>query len=529
MTLRIGEWLLMSAAGLLGLWAAFRWRIERNLDRLLALLAPMGAGAILIHLLKRLANGPNVDMNASRVANAIALVKGYNIMPGVNDGPLLDFMYGPMFVVAYTPAALATTPSGAIWIGILQSFLFILAPFVYLAFTSTEQRSRLIAAVAVVCFGLFCTFDRALSWVTWYIMADGPALVLAGFACAFLLGRPTDRMTPRMVAAALFAVLAVWSKQTLAPIVVALPLYVWLLHDWRTALRFTFLIGATGIAVSLVFVLWFGFDGIWFNMFQVPGGHPWKGSLTGESRLTDLHRSLTRLMWTGSVAGALVLAVGVTSWRSRPSFREWLRSQPWTCLVWVALFMVPTAAMAGAKIGGEQNVYAICTYFLTGAAVLGVAQTTASSHARVRDAAKLTLALIMTVAVVVELGSIDRYVALRTAVNQLRNWRSNAQEQGYAFARAHPDEVHFIGDPLIGLYADGKLYSDMFGRYDRELAGFRPDPRLMHAYSPSRLRYVVVRRDFPWFTQPARFPEYKDFTKPVQVDNLTYHLVWERP
>jgi hypothetical protein len=511
------------------MWTASRWSIKRRLDRLLALLVPMAAGALLIHLLKRLANGPNVEMNASRVANAIALMKGYNIMPGLNDGPLLDFMYGPMFVVAYTPAALATSPSGAIWIGILLSFLFILAPFVYLAFTSSEQRSHLIAAVAVVCFGLFCTFDRGLSWVTWYIMADGPALAFAGFACALVLRRRTNLTTPQMVVAALFAVLAVWSKQTGAPIVVALPLYVWLLNDWRTALRFTVVIGATGIAVSLLFVLWFGFDGIWFNMFQVPGGHPWKGSLSGESRLTDLQRSLTRLMGTASVAGALVLAVGVANWRRRSSFREWLRSQPWTCLAWVALFMVPTGAMAGAKIGGEQNVYAFCTYFLTGAAVLGVAQTTASIQPRVRDAAKLTLALIMSLAVVVELGSTDRYVALRTAVDQLRDWRSNPQEQGYAFARAHPDEVHFIGNPLIGLYSDGKLYSDMFGRYDRELAGFPPDPALMHAYSPSRLRYVVVRRDFPWFTHPARFPEYKDFTKAVPEANLTYHLVWERP
>jgi hypothetical protein len=360
-------------------------------------------------------------------------------------------------------------------------------------------------------------------------MADGPALALAGFACACVLRRRTNPTNPQMVVAALLAVLAVWSKQTLAPIVVALPLYVWLLNDWRTAFRFTLVMGATGIGVSLLFVLWFGFDGILFNMFQVPGGHPWKGSLSGESRLTDLQRSFIRLVGTAGVAGVLALVVGVTTWRRGSSVREWLRSQPWTALLWVALFMVPTATMAGAKIGGEHNVYAICTYFLTSAAVLGLAQIATSTQPWVRDGARLTLAAIMSLAVGVELGSTDRYVALRTAVDQLRDWQNNPQEQGSAFARAHPDEVHFIGNPLIGLYSDGKLYSDMFGRYDRELAGFPPDPTLMHAYSPSRLRYVVVRRDFPWFTQPARFPEYKDFTKAVQVDPLKYHLVWERP
>ena len=210
-----------------------------------------------------------------------------------------------------------------------------------------------------------CSYDKALGWATWYVLADAPALALAGCACACLQssrGNPTDR---QMGSAALFAVLAVWSKQTAAPIVVALPLYVWLRDGWRTAFRFSLWMTATGVLVSLFFVLWFGFEGILFNMFQVPGGHPWKGIREGGSRLGAVLGSLGRLVVTSSLSGVLVLALAVTSYRRGLSAREWLRGQPWTCLAWVALLMVPTAALAGSKVGGEFNVYAVLTYFLS--------------------------------------------------------------------------------------------------------------------------------------------------------------------
>jgi hypothetical protein len=519
----------MLAVILPGLWTAWRWKSESRLDRVLAALAPMGAVVVLVHLVEALARGPILEMNASRVANAVALAMGYNIFPGATEGPLIDFMYGPMFALAYTPAALASSPSGAIWIAILQSFLFVLVPFAWLAFAAPEQRSHLVASAAVVCLGLLCSYDKALTWATWSVLADAPALAFGGCACACLLSRhgaPTNR---QMGFVALFAVLAVWSKQTAAPIVVALPLYVWLLHGWRSAFRLSLFVAGTGLIVSLLFVLWFGFDGLLFSMFQVPGGVQWKHTLRGGSTLGDLLTALGRLAATSSVAGVLVLAVAAMNVRRGLSVREWLRLQPWTGLAWVALLMVPTATVADAKIGGEHNVFAISTYFMTGAALLGLVQTTSTTRPLVRAAALLTMAAILAFGIGDELRSADRYAALRTSVNQLRDWRNNPEERATAFARAHPDEVHFIADPLVGLYSDGKLYSNMFGRYDRQLAGFATTAEMMLAHGPPRLRYVAVRRNFPWFTKPAGFPEYKDFTEKVEVTSLPHHFVWQRP
>lgn len=528
---QVAEWALLAAAGAAGFWFSREERCEGRLQRLLAVLWPMGAVTLLVHFLIRLANAPTFDVNANRVANAVALARGYNIFPGADEGPLLDFMYGPMFAIAYTPAALAGTPSGAIWIGILLSFLFVVGPIAWFAFHDPRQPSRLLAASAAVGFGLVCMNDKALVWATWFILADAPTLALAGSACASLHSRDGKLSDRRMFVAALLAVLSVWSKQTAAPIVVALPLYVWIRDGWPVAFRFSLWLGATGLAVSASFVLWFGLEGLLFNMFQMPGSHPWKSSLSGKTRLDDVWTSLGRFALVARFPAFLALAVVAVSGRGSGGFRNWVREHSWTCLVLVALFMVPTATMAGAKIGGEWNVYGLSTYFLFGGAILGLAQLASSRpvFSWAGRMAGLALGVLLVFFAGSDVVGKDRGARLLTAANQLRNWQANPQERSAAFSRAHPDEVHFISNPLIGLYADGQLYSDMFGRYDRELAGYVPKPELMLGHAPSRLRYVVVRSNFPWFTKPSLFPEYADFTVLVKERDLPDHLVWERP
>jgi len=521
------EWMLVLAGALLGVWAALRLNGESRLDRLLAVLTPMGAVVVLIRLFEVIAGGPTLDFNGFRLAPAIALARGYNIFPGPDEGPLLDFMYGPMFPVAYTPAALAGSPTGAIWIGILLSFLFAVIPLAWLAFTDSEQRSRLLAASAVVCFGLLCVYDEALYWVALTIHADAPALAFAGCACACLQSRRGDPTNRQTGFSALFAVLAVWSKQVAAPIVVALPLYAWLRDGRRTAFRFALWMTAIGALVSLIFLLWFGFEGIFFNMFQVPGGHPWEGTLQGGSRFDAVLGSLGELAAFSSLSGITVLALAVASYGRGFSARKWLREQPWTCLAWVALLMVPTATLGGAKVGGYVNAYAFSTYFLTGAAVLGLAQVASTKRPLARGAAQLTLAGIIVLSLGHELASAERCSIFHASITQLSEWRKNPQEQATTFARAHPGEVHFIGNPLIGLYSDGKLYSSIYGKFDRALAGFAPGPELMLAHSPPRLRYVALRRDalFP----RLRLPEYKNFSKVVPLSDLPQYTVWEGP
>jgi hypothetical protein len=517
--------MLLGAA--LGLWLTARRKQASRRDVFLAMLVPMGAGVVLFYLFERIAQGPLGYWDAPRVAPAIGLVRGYDILPGLNEGPILDFMYGPMSALTYMPAALASTPSGAIWIGISLSFLIALSPLAWLAFRAPEPRSRLLAASATVCFGLLCMLDEGLRLAVWRIHADAPALGFAGWACACLLASRTHPTTRRMLATAVFAVLAVWSKQIAVPIVMALPLYVWLRDGRRSAFRCALWIGGVGAVVSLLFVLWFGFEGIVLNLFLIPAGHPWK---PGAGTLGSLLDSLGRLAWTSRWSAGLTLAVAAVSYRRGQAVGSWLREQPWTGLAWVGICMVPTAVLGGVKVGGDAASYAMTTYFMAGAGALGLAQAAATARPRERQAAFLVTVGIIVFAVGYELGSARRRGALEDSVLQLRNWRSNPQEQATSFARDHPGEVLFASNPLIGIYSDGALYHDAKGIADRILANFGPpSPALLHAHIPPRLHYVAQRIKIGSRTSRRPKELFPEFTQPIRPKQLDRFSVWKKP
>jgi hypothetical protein len=456
------------------------------------------------------------------------MARGYNILPGPEEGPVLDFMYGPVSAAAYVPAGWSPTPSGAIWAGIAMSFVFVVGPFAWLAFA--RAHARMIACLAVVCLGVLCFYDATLYMVASSLHADAPSIGLAACACASLLSgreRPSNR---RMLASAIFAVLAVWAKQTAVPIVIALPAYVWLRDGRRIALRFTLIMGAVGVSISALFVLWFGIDGIFFTMFQIPAGHPW---MSVDGRAAALIASLERLVKASLFSGALVLAVAVASLRHASTpLRSWLQEQPWVGLAFVGLVMVPVSALGGAKLGGSANSYALTTYFLMSAGVLGLAQLAQLSQlgrSPTDTAARLALAGIVIFALADELRG-ERQEGFERALIELREWRSNPVERATAFALRHPHQVLFVKNPLIGLYSDGLLYNSTIGIGDRLLAGFKVSPALRHRHLPAKLRYVGVRRKGVLWRNARRRSrpalDYPTFTEQYQATDLPDHWIW---
>jgi hypothetical protein len=331
-----------------------------------------------------------------------------------------------------------------------------------------------------------------------------------------------------MLASAFLAVLAVWSKQTAAPIVLALPAIVWLRDGGRVALRFSLWMGAAGIAASGFFLLWFGLEGIVFTMFQVPGGHPWSSAAhpwgAGGERLQATLESLVRLSRMALPWIALVLAVAAASHQRGLPGRRWLREQPWTSLAFVAVAMLPTSTVGGAKLGGSLNSYAMTTYFLIGAGVLGLAQLACAVRSWRVAAARLALAGIVVFAAGDELRG-QRRQEFERGVVELREWRSNPLEQATAFALRHPDQVLFADNPLIGLYSDGRLYHSLVGFGDRKLAGYRVRAELRDRHLPPKLRYVAVAVG-GFEERPQRV--FRAFTEERKFAELPQHRVWER-
>jgi len=520
------EWALLVLAALLGLVLALRRKDPNRFEVVLSALVPMGGGVVLVHLFERIAQGPMDGWNAGRLATSIALLQGFDIYPKLDEGPILDFMYGPVAALAYTPAAVAASPTSAIWIGIALSLLFTLAPFAWFVTRTFEPRERVFAAAAVVCFGLFCTYDTGLQIAAWSIHADAPAMGFSGLACVCLLvgrGSPTNR---RLFGAAVLAVLAVWSKQPAAPIVIALPLYIWIRDGRQDAMRCVFWFGAVGAVVSLTFVLWFGFEDLFFNMFRIPFGHPWKSS---SSKLIALLDAFLRLAWESRFAITSILGVVAMTFERGMSLRTWMREQSWIGFAWVGIFMIPTAVLGNVKIGGSLSPFALTTWFLAAAGIGGLTQLAARSPQTRARFTGIALAGVMAFAIGFELVEEQRRAAFEEAVFQIQHRDDNPQEQGLAFARAHPGEVLFVSNPLIGLYSDAALHHSFKGILDRVVSGLAPPgPELLRAYNPPRLSYLATRRSGrnSAFERPDFL--YPDFDTRIQPKRMDHHKIWIR-
>jgi hypothetical protein len=467
---------------------------------------------------------PASDMNASHVATSVALARGWRIYLGSrDDGPILDFMYGPLTAIAFLPSTLASSLSAMLLVGGLLTLVYFFGPMAWLHLGSRAGPAA--GAAGLACFALLVFRDPALSYSGFYIHADAPALGLAACACKLLLVSRERASSLAHVGSAACAVLAAWTKQTAAPIVLALPLWVLLADGGRAALRYTASLALVGSIVALVFAVSFGVEPLVFNMLVLPSRHPWHDEAT--------HGKLgTALFWLRILAvqnrwpAALLAAAALLGASGARGLRAWCGANPWTLLLLTGLLMVPTSVMGSAKVGGYLNSHSFASYFLLGAATLGLTEA-ARAGARSSRLAKAALAGLALALAASDIVDRSRYEALRVAIGRLGSWSDNPQTAAYEFARAHPGEVYLPWNPLASLLADGVLYHSDFGIWDRELAGQPPADDLWRQHLPPRMRFVAFRsgigRSLPSPTR--RLPE---FTARVAAEELPRWEVYER-
>jgi hypothetical protein len=491
------------------------------LDRLLVVAALLGAMAFVSQALPPFAILPESEMNASRVTPAVALARGQGVYAGPDHGAVIDFMYGPMAAIAFLPSALASSPSGTLAIaGVLNLIAF----FVPMAWLLASELPRPVALASFLCFALLVSYDLGLSFSAFTIHADAPALGLCAAAClAHLSG---VRAAPALSAAC--AVLAVWTKQPAAPIVLALPLYALLTGGPREGARHALWLAALGIVSSLLFVLVFGYRDMVFNMFTLPGRMPWYGEAE-HGRTPAALNSLRLLALQNRWPAALLAILAAISARGAGGVWRWLGAHRWTLLALVGLLMAPTAVLGGAKIGGYLNTHSFTNYFVLGAATLalGEAAARAGSPAR-RPAAALLLALLVALAIA-SLASPRQERAVRGALARLRAWRTNPQQQAYDFARAHPGEVWFPWNPLASLQAEGRLYHSEIGIWNRELVGMEMSEANLRRHLPPAMRWLAFRPPTGALTWlPPANHHLPAFREPVAVPGLEGWVVYGR-
>jgi hypothetical protein len=500
-------------------------------DRLVAACTPF-CGILLIGIVIRMIlKAPFMYWNEPRLAPIFALTRGYRLYYGPDSGPALCTMYGPLTALAYLPVTIFHSPTIIFLLAGTLSTAFFFLPILWLHIDRLPYRSPkfIYGLWGFICFGLFIYHSLALGWSAFSIHADAPALGFSALACyALYQRRQKDRLTPFIVSA-LSCVLAVWTKQTLAPLVLALPVYLWLAEGRRSAVRYALCLLTLGSAISLLFFWWLGRDMI-FGMFTIPSHTPWfYPPVEAFLWATRLLFSDKKVPFFWSIVIFYVWYLYKTSKSNNVS--EWLEENRWALFAIVSLFLIPTALLTRVKVGGEVNANSLTLYFLLASVTLLLSHTAAAlpEHrlSGISRGSKYLLIFLVAGAASADIYHLWRggwYGPSQLKRFEWDNIKRNPPQIAYEFAAKHPNEVYFPWYPLVTLLADGKLYHFDDGVSDRAMAGFPMTPEHVRANLPSHMRYVVeddkeasyVRRYLP------------EFSKRVILDDLAGWYVYER-
>lgn len=472
----------------------------RAILRLVTVAAALVAVVAVLH---QVAAVPESDMSASRVVPAVALAHGFPVYAGPASGPIIDFMYGPVAALAFLPAALASTPSGALAIAAAVNALAFFVPVAWLHRRGVGRRNA--ARAGFVLFVLAVLRDPGLAFSALTIHADAPALGLGALACGLFAtgGRPPS--TARLAAVATAAVLAAWTKQTIAPLALALVVTALVRDGAGVAARLAAWLVGIGLAVSAVWLVAFDPQALWFDMVTLPARMPWYGEAHGGRWATVgfVIGLLVRLVWLPALV-VVVLAIAA----ARRGVR--LRDTPSAVLATTAIVLAPLAVVGGAKVGGFLNTFSVCSYFLVAATTIGLAAATEATG-RAGVVATAGFAAVLALAAVDVGRGPDGLAHARETVVRLAAWRDNPHERAFAAARAHPGEIYLPWNPLSTLLAEDRLDNNEIGAWNRDLAGVPIDDALWRRYLPPRLRVVAFRPPtgaFAWLPEPsARLPE----------------------
>ena len=428
--------------------------------------------------------------SADRLAPTVGLFHGYPLYSPIDTGPINGWLHGPVAPILWSPAALADSPQPALAIAAAINLGFLLFPLLYasLRFSAGPVLPRLSGFV-------YGAAAILLVYPTWYmasvLCSDAIAVALGLGSCLVLMGGATPG-TRRLALAALLGVLAAWTKQTEAPLVLAQLAWLLWVHGWRTSLRYGALFAVILAAAAAVFGLMRPRDVI-LNMWTIPSSQKLTGSWAAAGTETV---DFLRYTLAFSVPCLLALLPGDSATRPGPRIGR-VVALPLAA----ALVMLPLGVMAAMKVGGDRNsIHSV--YYLAGAAIVAIAQVWSPTPPRafvLRGAALLA--------------------AVATAVLALRLMADYPNmsmlpprclsQQAWIFSREHPGQTYFAQDPLSTVMAEGRMYHFDYAVLDREHAGIVTSARHIREGLPEApLAVVYPRTEDPHTVLKEFLPEF---------------------
>ena len=447
-----------------------------------------------------------IQWNDVRLIPTFSFVSGYDLYALPDSGPILNMVYGPVAALAYLPATLFSTPTGAILCGSLLSMVLVLLP-AFLLVRECRVRYGLESHLFVLlCFVVYfhLRFSPAIELSDIHVDPATMGLCLLAWWFAMRHGDEPG-FSPSLVGAAACVSLAPWAKQSSAPVAAVILLYFLLAGTRGAAWRYLASTGVISVAL-LSGALWaFGGENLKFSLLDVPLRQP-----------SILHKwgwyepLVEDFMDMGVVAAVAAMVLMVRGRGGAPdgSSPDRTRNSVWSFFVLTALVALPLAVPAFLVVGGALNNYLLIDLFMT-LAVVGWFMSVLSdgalpSDGRIAKGAKLVLALLL----VAQMGrALPDVVQLRGLIP---TYDQGISARAYRFALEHPQAVYLPWNPLASLMADRELYHVAYGVVDREYAGIPIDEAHYRRHLPPRLEYVAFKHGFGIEGKLLRrFPEFR--------------------
>ena len=480
--------------------------------------------------------------SCSRMTPGVAWAMGDRLYHPPGQGPLLVRMYGPVSAMVYAPAALLPTPTAAVLAGAGVNLALFAIPMVWFLRCSGmgatgERPDASFILVGAALFALFAAHVTRLLYTAAAVTVDAPAIGLAACACATLVrcGGTGPPLLRGLLVGALAAA-ALWSKQTLAPIVVALPVYALLVGGWSWGWRCILGMVLAAGAISYALLLAFGVEAMLFHTLIVPARHPWQWPWLDKPHA--LLRAM-RMIRADAMPALCLLIVGlglrllgaaaarVGEARRPDSTRDvrlshriaaWARANPWLLAALLGVCVLPTTGLAYAKVLGRGNNAAATSYLLLLAACSAIISalqicfrgsntsthpepsTSASTERGLRILKPAARIVAVTVCLAFILGIAARPREWLAVPRQFAMWNdltNNALQIAFQYARQRRGEVYIPQYPLATLFSDGRAYHYEPAIQDLHLAGLTLSPRQLDEGLPPRLREILVRDEIP--------------------------------
>jgi hypothetical protein len=414
------------------------------------------------------------DWNDVRLARGIALWYGYSLYPGRDSTvPIIGTMHGPLPHLLYGCLAFLKDPTFALIAGCTLSALLYFGAVFWLHLRSGGILAALYGFCA--CTALLLA-SRAATDSAFKVHVDACAIFCTVLAAGILM-RAGPLRPAALTMSAVFIMLAVACKQTMAPSALALPCFVWM-TDGRPAFAryFAVQIAAAAAIFAAMLAIFRPARDLLFNTFTLAADQPRTASV--------VPRTLEGLVQIRSdlavIAAPLLFLIAMLA-LSPAGTREKLAQHRWLVFLWMAAFQLPIELRAWSTEGGWLNHLGVITLLVSLATTVGLVGLWKSDVPWTAVASRALLIGIL-------LAHLPLPLTIRGDIQAVR---SSATQVAYDYARQHPGKTYFPVNPLAALLAEGRLTHLDSALYDREIAGFPINSQQLAAGLPARCQLVA--------------------------------------